>query len=157
VINRRVQFVRRVYEDTVETVVATPTDEIRERVASGATQETVGDDVASANAGVQSIGDATDEQAATSEQVVAVVDEVTSVSQQTAAEAQSVSAAEEQTASLAEVSDSADSLADRATDLSTLLDAFELGGAAPARDGDHGGSVDGAGGGRAVTDGSGRR
>ncbi|WP_152040822.1 methyl-accepting chemotaxis protein [Salinigranum salinum] len=139
-------------------------DEMRDRVANGAETieealgvlETIGDDVTSVNAGVQSISDATDEQAATSEQVVGVVDEVMSVGQQTAAEAQSVSAAaEEQTASLAEVSDSADSLADRAADLSTLLDAFELGGAAPARDVDHEGSVDGAGGGRAVTDGSG--
>jgi methyl-accepting chemotaxis protein len=84
--------------------------------------------------------------------VVAVVDEVASIGQQTAAEAQSVSAAaEEQTASLAEVSDSADSLTDRAADLSSLLDAFDLGGTTTV-DRPNAGS-----GSPAVTDGGGRR
>jgi methyl-accepting chemotaxis protein len=138
--------------------------EMRERVADGADtiEEALGildgiaDDVASANAGVQSISDATDEQAATSEQVVAVVDEVAGIGQQTATEAQSVSAAaEEQTASLTEVSDSADSLADRAADLSSLLDDFEVGdGTAAAA---HATAVESGGTIAARTDGSGRQ
>jgi methyl-accepting chemotaxis protein len=116
--------------------------ETRERIETGADTveealgvlERIADDVTAANAGVQSISEATDEQAATSEQVVAVTDEVASIGQQTAAEAESVSAAaEEQTASLAEVSESAETLSTRATDLSSLLDAFVLGDA-PGRD-----------------------
>ena len=87
--------------------------------------------------------------------LVVVVDEVSSIGQQTAAEAQSVSAAaEEQTASLTEVSDSAESLADRAVDLSSVLDAFDLGTESDTPDRD--GVREVGSGTRAVTDG-GRR
>ncbi|MFC4360127.1 methyl-accepting chemotaxis protein [Halobium salinum] len=87
------------------------------------------------NQGVQEIDDATADQASSTEEVVGMVEEVASVSEQTTAEASNVSAAaEEQTASVNEVAESVQSLSDRADRLHSLLERFEVDGAAGATD-----------------------
>ena len=83
--------------------------------------------IAEANDGVQSITEATDEQAARSQEVVAMVDEATESSERTDSEAEDVAAAsEEQTASVSEVASGAKSLSERADDLRTELDGFDV-------------------------------
>lgn len=63
----------------------------------------------------------------------------TEISNRTASEAETVAAAaEEQTANLSDVSDSADRLSDRASDLWTALEAFEVDDAAETDAGDDG-------------------
>ncbi|WP_247002652.1 methyl-accepting chemotaxis protein [Halosolutus gelatinilyticus] len=78
------------------------------------------------NDGVQEISAASEEQAASTQEVVAMTSAATDISETTAQEAQHVAAAaEEQTSALAEVSDSANSLAGQAAQLSEALDRFE--------------------------------
>ncbi|WP_175501330.1 methyl-accepting chemotaxis protein [Halogeometricum limi] len=82
-----------------------------------------------ANNGVQEIEATTKDQAETTEQVVTIVEDVARISSDTTAKAENVSAAsEEQSSSLAEVSGSVQSLADRADQLHTLLEQFEVDG-----------------------------
>ena len=124
-------------------------DEGTETVQQAVTSlETIVERVEEANDGVQSISEATDDQAASTEEVVVMVDEVGSISEETAAQAESAAAAaEEQAASLTEVTERIDSLSDRATDLRSLVDGFDI-------DGD-GSAFEGASGTVPATDGSG--
>ena len=116
--------------------------------------EDVTEDVESIADSIQEVSRATDEQAASAQEVVTMVDEVVVDSRQTVEEAEGVSAAtEDQTASLGHVTNSADGLADRASELADHLATFDIsaedGGGTPTPDG----AVTGAGGGRTAADG----
>ncbi len=77
--------------------------------------------------GIQSIDDATDEQARSSQQVVTMVDTATERSERTLKETSSVAAAvEEQTATIADIAGAAESLSERATELSDRLEEFTV-------------------------------
>ncbi|SFC35253.1 methyl-accepting chemotaxis protein [Halobiforma haloterrestris] len=85
--------------------------------------------VADANAGIQSINEATDDQAASAQEVTTMVDDVTSVSDRTAKEAANVSAAaEEQTSAVERIATGSESLSGRADELRTLVSRFETDG-----------------------------
>ncbi|WP_276279399.1 methyl-accepting chemotaxis protein [Halorussus caseinilyticus] len=87
---------------------------------------------------IQEINEATEDQAESSAAVVEMVDEVAAISEETSGQAESVAdAAENQTRTLAEVRDDAADLAERAAELSALLDDFRVGkGAGPMDDTD---------------------
>jgi len=139
----------RIDEQTERT--AAQVRDVNERVAANADSVLAAasalDDVAGyaeeTNTGVQEISAATEEQAASTEEVVAMTEGATEISNRTASEAETVAAAaEEQTANLSSVSESADRLSRRASDLWDALEAFEVG-ADDVGDGDGGDGGDG--------------
>ncbi|MXV63585.1 methyl-accepting chemotaxis protein [Natronorubrum sp. JWXQ-INN-674] len=121
-------------EASVDQTVA-EIDRMREQVDDGADVvddgieaiDAITEQVAEANAGVQSINEATDEQARASERVVTMVDEATDSSEETKTETENVAAAaEEQTATVSDVSTGAQSLTEMADDLRRSLDEFTV-------------------------------
>jgi len=79
------------------------------------------------DSGIREISETTDDQAASTEEAVSMVEEVAEISQSTAAETENASAAaQEQAASMTEMSDTADSLSERAERLQALLATFEV-------------------------------
>ncbi|SFR53274.1 methyl-accepting chemotaxis protein [Halogeometricum rufum] len=133
------------YAETIEDHVTTLQDkraevvegieEMREQVEAGATQvdealssfDEIADEVSQNSASVEEVAAATGQQAGTAEDVLSMADELAGIGEETTSEAENVSAAaEEQTATLDEVSDGATRLADQASDLSELLDEFDV-------------------------------
>ncbi|WP_162224356.1 methyl-accepting chemotaxis protein [Halorussus amylolyticus] len=90
------------------------------------------------DASIHEINDATESQAEASSAVVTMVDDVASISEETATQAEGVAdAAEDQTQTLTSVSRDAEGLAERAAELSELLDDFTVAqGAGPTDDTD---------------------
>lgn len=79
------------------------------------------------NDGIQEISAASDQQATATQEVVTMTDDVTAISEETSAEAETVAAAaEEQTASVVDVSRNAETLSERARELSDLLSSFDV-------------------------------
>ena len=116
--------------DTVETMESTS-----ERISEGVETveetvdalETMVEYTEEVDTGIQEIDHATEEQARTAQDVQATIDELSSISQQTAAEADTVAgAADDQSASIETVTDSARELRDRAEDLESVLEQFEV-------------------------------
>ncbi len=104
--------------------VAANAEDVREAAAA---LDEVAEHAQETNTGVQEISAATEEQAASTEEVVAMTEGATEIGHRTASEAETVAAAaEEQTANLSDVSNSADRLSDRASDLWNALEAFEV-------------------------------
>lgn len=88
--------------------------------------DSVVDRVEEADIGVQEISRAMDDQAASVGDIAATIDEIASISEETTSEAASVAdAAEEQAATLSGVSEDASTLAGKAVDLQSTLEAFE--------------------------------
>ncbi|WP_323676387.1 methyl-accepting chemotaxis protein [Halorubellus sp. PRR65] len=123
----------RIDEQTERT--AAQVRDVNERVAANAEDvraaasalDEVADHATETNTGVQEISAATEEQAASTEEVVAMTEGATEIGHRTASEAETVAAAaEEQTANLSDVSSSADRLSERASDLWSALEAFEV-------------------------------
>jgi len=129
-IEARIEQIQDQAGETVETMEATS-----ERMAAGVetvtetvdSLETIVERAEEADRGIQEIDAATEDQAETAQQVMAMVDDLTAISQQTVTEADTVAnAADEQTDSIAEVTASAGDLLDRADELQSLLDRFEV-------------------------------
>ncbi|MXV63552.1 HAMP domain-containing protein [Natronorubrum sp. JWXQ-INN-674] len=128
-IETRIETIREKTDESVAVVEGTSdkveqgTEAVEPAVES---LEEITDYAEDTNHGVREISEATDDQAASTEQVVTALDDVASRSEESAAEAGNVSAAaEEQTASLTDVTQSVTALAERASDLSEMLDRFD--------------------------------
>jgi len=131
--------IERVQSKTAESVAEM--HETSERITTGVETvegaiealEEIAEYVEETDARIREINEATEDQADSSAAVVEMVDEVASISEETTGQAESVAeAAEAQTTTLSEVSEDAEDLAERAAELSTLLDDFRVGsGAGP--------------------------
>ena len=129
-IESRIERIQSQAGETVETIESTS-----ERISEGVgtveeaveALETIVEYTEEVDSGIQEIDHATEEQARTAQDVQATIDELSSISQQTAAEADTVAgAAEDQAASIETVTDSAQDLQERAEDLQSVLDRFEV-------------------------------
>ncbi|NEU56027.1 methyl-accepting chemotaxis protein [Halorussus sp. MSC15.2] len=125
--------IERVQEKTAQSVEGMT--ETSERISAGVETvegaidalEEIAEYVEETDSRIQEIQSATENQAESSSAVVQMVDEVASISEETTSQAESVSeAAEAQTETLADVRDDADDLAERAAELSQLLDDFRV-------------------------------
>jgi len=128
-IENRIERIQSQASETVETIESTS-----ERVTDGAATvgeavdalETIVEYTEEVDTGIQEIDDATEEQARTAQDVMGTIDELTDISQQTATEADTVAgAAEDQSQSIDRVSESAQDLRRRASELETALERFE--------------------------------
>jgi len=128
-IESRIERVQSQASDTVDTMETT-----QERITDGVetventvdSLETIVEYTEELDTAIQEIDDATAEQARTAQEVMEVIDHLTAISQQTSAEANTVAdAADEQTDSISAVSENADALRARATELSNLLERFD--------------------------------
>ncbi|WP_276302061.1 methyl-accepting chemotaxis protein [Halorussus lipolyticus] len=125
--------IERVQSKTAESVAEM--HETSERITTGVETvegaidalEEIAEYVEETDARIREINEATEDQAESSSAVVEMVDEVASISEETTGQAESVAdAAEAQTTTLAEVRDDAEGLAERAAELSALLDDFRV-------------------------------
>ncbi|RDI71910.1 methyl-accepting chemotaxis protein [Halopelagius longus] len=116
--------------DTVDDMhaVGERVDSGTETVAAALTDlDEIADRVEDVNESIQEVDRATTEQATSTEEILRMVDEANRSGERTSEEVASVSAAsEEQTASMSEVSHNINGLATAATELSGLLDRFEV-------------------------------
>jgi len=84
--------------------------------------------VGQVNESIQEISTATNRQAETTQELVEMADDVAAISEETTAESETVaSAAKQQTASMGELADEMRVLAERADELESRMDAFEVG------------------------------
>ncbi|QIO22590.1 methyl-accepting chemotaxis protein [Haloarcula sp. JP-L23] len=129
-IEQRIERIQSQAGDTVETMESTS-----ERITEGVgtveetvdALETIVEYTEEVDTGIQEIDRATEEQARTAQEVMGTIDDLSTISQQTATEADTVAgAAEDQSAAIAEVADSARELRERADDLESLLDRFDV-------------------------------
>ena len=129
-IEQRIGRIQSQAGETVETIESTS-----ERISEGVETveetvdalETIVEYTEEVDTGIQEIDRATEEQARTAQDVMMTIDELSSISQQTASEADTVAgAAEDQAASIETVSDSAQELRQRADDLESILDRFDV-------------------------------
>jgi methyl-accepting chemotaxis protein len=129
-IEQRIGRIQSQAGETVETIEST-SERISEGVATVEETvdalETIVEYTEEVDTGIQEIDRATEEQARTAQDVMMTIDELSSISQQTASEADTVAgAAEDQAASIETVTDSAQELRERADDLESILDRFDV-------------------------------
>ncbi|MFT4923609.1 MAG: methyl-accepting chemotaxis protein [Haloarculaceae archaeon] len=129
-IEDRIERIQEQAGETVSTMESTS-----ERVAAGTNTvqdaidalERIVEYTEEVDVGIQEIDEATEEQADTSQRLMEMVDDLSAISEETAQQSDTVAdAADEQTDSIEEVAGSARDLRQRADELGTLLDRFEV-------------------------------
>ncbi|MFC7250119.1 methyl-accepting chemotaxis protein [Halomicroarcula sp. GCM10025324] len=129
-IEARIERIQSQAGDTVETMESTS-----QRITEGVgtveeavdALETIVEYTEEVDTGIQEIDHATEEQARTAQEVMGTIDELADISQQTATEADTVAgAADDQASAISKVSESAEELGQRAADLESLLERFQV-------------------------------